>query len=58
MSKIDTTLDFGKLVHVSIDWDKIHTIDTIKKVLKAYYGTIGVYTDDPVIIKLGKSTNE
>jgi len=46
------------LEHINIDWDKIYTIDAIKKILRAYYGTIGLYTADPEIKKFRKDSNE
>lgn len=50
-------MDFGKLEHIIIDYDKIKTLEDILVVLKAQYGNLGLYTDDPEVKKFAKDSN-
>jgi len=47
-----------EIVHINIDWDKVVTVEALKTVLIGMFGSPGMYTTNPKLIKLAKDSNE
>ena len=46
------------LEHITIDWNKIHSVEDIKVVMQGFFGDLGMYTTDPAVKVFAKDSNE
>ena len=51
-------LTFDGMEHITIDWDKVNSVEDMKIVLVGFFGELGMYTSDDKLKKFAKDKHE